>query len=686
MTKTKYILSISLVVMVLFSYAQKVDTTLNISGVEVVGEQSVSADRIIINDNNRSKEDVGKILKESPNINIIKRGNYATDPVIRGFKADQLQLLSNGFMQTNPACPNRMDAPSSHINMEDLERIEIIKGPYSVRYGMNTGGIVNFVSATPKSSDKFTVGGNIGLFYHTNGESKDGQANIKISDKKYFLKLYGGMKDFGNYKSGDGTEILSSFQHNDFGAQAAWFLNPHHQLILDWKQSYARDVLFAALPMDGDYDDSKTGAIRYIYKNSTQKINRIELKAYGNWIDHQMSNSRRPNTWIVNAVSKLQSQTYGARGELNYQISKNHSLLAGVDYKMIGKQGNREREVFFNPCTQMPVDPAKNFVDKIWQDSKQSNLGVFVESKWRIAEKWNWNAGLRVDMVSSDIADPAADFKALYPDLGKTNDVAFMANSRLKYFFEEDISVEWSIGYGQRAPELIERYLNHLTVGMDAYEYVGNPNLEMEQNFQNDLRLSVQKQKFELEAAVFYSILNNYIQANLDTTLSRKFTPCMEPKNAKRYENVEDALMYGFEFLVSYNIWKGLSIYGNWAYTLGENKTMDEPLAEIPPMEINAGLKYMADRWNVQFNSRFVMEQDRVSVSFNETASDAFQVFDFSAYYNIWEGLSLSLNVENILDENYVEHLSRAYKNQIPGNTIYLEPGRNFIIGLTYKL
>ncbi len=83
MTKTKYILSISLVVMVLFSYAQKVDTTLNISGVEVVGEQSISADRIIINDNNRSKEDVGKILKESPNINIIKRGNYATDPVIR---------------------------------------------------------------------------------------------------------------------------------------------------------------------------------------------------------------------------------------------------------------------------------------------------------------------------------------------------------------------------------------------------------------------------------------------------------------------------------------------------------------------------------------------------------------------------------------------------------------------------
>lgn len=589
-------------------------------------------------------------------------------------------------MQTNPACPNRMDAPSSHINIEDLVRIEIIKGPYSVSYGMNTGGVVNFVSATPKSSDKFTVGGNIGLFYHTNGESKDGQANIKISDKKYFLKLYAGMKDFGNYKSGDGTEILSSFHHNDYGAQAAWFINRNNWVILDWKQSFAKDVLFAGLPMDGDFDDSSIGALKYVYSNPKKSIKRIEFKAYGNWIDHQMSNAKRPNLKVVKAVSKLQSQTMGARGELNYLLLDGPEFLVGIDYKSIGKQGDREREVFINPCTEMVMDPPKIFTDKVWQDSKQNDLGIFLESQWRINGHWAWNAGLRVDMVSADIQDPADDFKALYPELAEYDDLAFMANSRLKYYFEDEFFVEWSIGYGQRAPELTERYINHLTVGMDAYEYVGNPHLKMEQNFQNDLKFSLQKQKLQMEVGLFYSILNNYIQANLDTTLSRKFMPCMEPKHAKRFENVDDALMYGFEFLASYNIWKGLNIYGNWAYTLGENKTMVEPLAEIPPMEINAGMKYMENRWNVQLNSRFVMKQDRVSASFDETASDAFQVFDFSAYYNIWKGLSLSLNVENILDENYVEHLSRAYSNQIPGtNMIYLEPGRNFILGLSFK-
>lgn len=686
MKRNPLLLGISLLIFSLPAWAQEVDTTLNISGVEVIADRPVSKETIKITDNNRSHEDVGMVLKQNPNINIIRRGNYATDPVIRGFKADQLQLLSNGFMQTNPACPNRMDAPSSHIHMEDLESIEIIKGPYSVRYGMNTGGIINFISKDPQPTDTYRLDGRVGFFYHTNGGSSDGQASLQLTDQKYLLKFYGSIKDFGNYTSGNGTEIPSSFKHSDYGAQAAWFFNKDQKIILDWKQSFAKDILFAALPMDGDFDNSSTGAIRYVYDKPEKSLYHMEFKVFANMIDHQMSNKNRPNTKIVNAVSKLRSQTYGGRGELAYKISEQHHLLFGVDFKGIEKQGDREREVFINPCTEMVMDPPKNFVDGIWQDSKQNDLGLFMESTWSLSDAWDWNAGLRADMVSSDIREPATDFAALYPDLGKTQDLAFMVNSRLNYEFAQGISLEWSIGLGQRAPELIERYINHLTVGMDAYEYVGNPHLKMEQNFQNDLKFRVLKEKVSLEAGIFYALMTNYIQANLDTTLSRKFMPCMEPKHAKRYENVKDAALYGFELAASYKFWRQMSIYGNWAYTEGENKSMDEPLAEIPPMEVNVGLKYEAKKWSAQFNSRFVMAQDRVSMSFNESSSDAFQVFDFRAHYNIFGGLSFSLNVENILDENYVEHLSRAYKNQIPGsNMIYFEPGRNFMMGLSFK-
>lgn len=667
------------------SYAQKIDTTLQISGVEVYGKAlNKENETIIVNDLNRNQEDAGKILTESPNISLIKRGNYASDPVIRGFKGDQLQLLSNGFVQSNPACPNRMDAPSSHINMENLESIEIIKGPYSVRYGMNTGGVVNFQSKDLKSSKNFQVNGKLGLYYQSNGDGKDGQAHLQISDQKYTLKLYGGIKDFGNYKSGDGTEILSSFKHSDYGATAAYFVNTKNKLIVDWKQSFAKDVLFAALPMDGDFDNASTASLRYVFKDSSKRLYHAEIKAYGNVIDHQMSNKNRPNYAAAQSVSKLFSQTYGGRGELGLRISDHHTLLLGADYKKIAKQGDRERLVFVNTCTGMVINPAKLFLDAIWQHSEQSDLGIFVESRWALSQNLQWNAGLRADQVSSNISEPAADFALLYPDLGKKDHLALMANSRLSYLFSEGISLEWSVGLGQRAPELIELYINHLTVGVDAYEYVGNPDLKMEQNFQNDLKFSLNNHDFHLEFGVFYSMLKNYIQANLDTTLNRKYMTCLEPKFAKRYENVADARLYGFETLLSYHVWKGMNAYGSLAYTLGDNITLDEPLAEIPPMEIKAGINYKALRWNANLNARFVMAQDNVSSSFNESPSDAFQVFNFAASYNIWKGLMFNLSIENILDANYVEHLSRSYKNQTIDGAYY-EPGRNFILGLSYQ-
>ena len=44
------------------------------------------------------------------------------------------------------ACPNRMDPITTHIIPEEIEKIEIIKGPYSMRYGATFGGIINMVS------------------------------------------------------------------------------------------------------------------------------------------------------------------------------------------------------------------------------------------------------------------------------------------------------------------------------------------------------------------------------------------------------------------------------------------------------------------------------------------------------------------------------------------------------------
>jgi iron complex outermembrane receptor protein len=663
--------------------AQTIDTIIQIQGVEVFGTTNESTEKVALDPNNRSQQDAGKLLMEVNNVGLIKKGNYAYDPVIRGFKYNQLHLLANGFVQTSSACPNRMDAPSSQISMNNLESVEIIKGPYSVKYGMNTGGVVNYISQGSKATDKFTMNGNLGFFYQTNGNSKDGQGMLSISDKKYYLQVSGGMKDFGNYKSGDGIEILSKFKHSDYGVKGAWFINAHHQVILDWRQAKAEDALFAGLPMDSDFDKSKTGSLHYSYKNEKTRLTNVDIKAYGNFIDHQMSNRNRP-AWVNSqAISKLQSQTFGARGEFNFKLSEKQPLLLGIDYKKVAKQGDRERLVFLNECTGMVVDPAKLFTDALWQNSYQTDLGVFLESR-REFGKLMASAGIRADFVNSEAKEPSADFKALYANLGKRSEMAVMGNIQLKYMISKPASIHLKVGYGQRAADITERYINHMQVGADAYEYVGNPDLKMEKNLQTDLSFHFIKEKFQFEATLFYAKIKDYIQASLDTTLPKKFMACMPPAHAKRFGNIDDARLYGFETYANLLIWKGLGVNASWTYTLGDNITDDEPLAEIPPMEIRAGLGYKATKWQAQFKSRFVGEQTRISTSFNESASTAFVLMDFNARYTIIKGLNLSLNVDNMFDVNYVEHLSRAYKSQAD-SSLYWEPGRNFILGLTYK-
>lgn len=34
-----------------------------------------------------------------------------------------------------PACPNRMDPITSHVIPEEIGKIEVVKGPYTVRFG-----------------------------------------------------------------------------------------------------------------------------------------------------------------------------------------------------------------------------------------------------------------------------------------------------------------------------------------------------------------------------------------------------------------------------------------------------------------------------------------------------------------------------------------------------------------------
>ncbi len=628
--------------------------------------------------------DGGSLFVNQIGFGIEKRGNYGMEPVLRGFKYSQLNVLIDGGVQTTNACPNRMDPAISQIAMEEIEKIEVIKGPYSVRFGQSFGGIINIVNRKPDRYGDKAFKGIVDAGYQTNGNNFYSNAFIQAMEGQFDLSLNAGYKKFGNYVSGDGQEIASSFNRSGYAVKLGYNPSDKHRIQLSLRQSKATDVMYAGLPMDADWDKSNIISLDYASAKLNKSINGIKLKLYGSFVDHQMSNFARPAFAMSEAVSNTQAGVFGGRSEVLFQLGSANLLYAGLDYKQINKVGTRERLVHKNICTGEVFDTPKAFTDQVWQDSKQNNFGLFVENKLQITANKLWGFGLRLDFLDYDIREPAQNFVEYYKsNLLPDSRIDLSANTSLSWYFQKQLSMSIAIARARRAPELSELFINHFNIGMDAYEYLGNPTLESEINNQIDVRLEKQWNNVVVYGDVFYSYIQNYISAVVDTTISRLYLPCQEPKFTKVFTNIDKVFLTGFELGTDFYFGDYWSSSLGVAYTYAQNISWEEPLPEISPFTMLASLTFEKPKYVFRLNGRAAAAQNRVSLSFNESDTPGFALFDFYAAYKPIKPLELTLTIKNITNANYVEHLSRAYKG-MEIESLFYEPGISVNFGIRF--
>ena len=83
------------------------------------------ANRVTLDYQEQLAHDGAAILHQNPALNSIRKGgNYGFDPVFRGFKYDQLNIVLNGAQGATAACPNRMDPPTSQMSPNTIDRID----------------------------------------------------------------------------------------------------------------------------------------------------------------------------------------------------------------------------------------------------------------------------------------------------------------------------------------------------------------------------------------------------------------------------------------------------------------------------------------------------------------------------------------------------------------------------------
>jgi iron complex outermembrane receptor protein len=191
----------------------------------------------------------------------------------------------------------------------------------------------------------------------------------------------------------------------------------------------------------------------------------------------------------------------------------------------------------------------------------------------------------------------------------------------------------------------------------------GNPTLLQPVKFGLRSLIAYKKLSFELFAANIWNY-NNLAKKSVNGT------------NYLTFDNI-DARMYGGNLYFNHP-----NIDVNVSYVWAKNQTNDSPLSEIPPLSVKTKV-ISPEYYNIvaYIGHTYNNAQTRIDENLNERTSSAWNKLDFGISYN-WSNLNISLDVENLLNSNYYQHLSFLRDPFMANNQVY-EPGRVFRI--TFK-
>lgn len=643
--------------------------------------------------------DVGDYLRSIPNVAGIRKGGGSIDPVVRGFKFSQLNVVMDGGMKIENGCPNRMDPVTAHVEVEELSEIDVVKGPYLMNFGPALGGVINLQTEAPHPYPKFEIHGNAVLGYESNWDGTKEYFSLFGGNSKIYFRASGGSRNYGDYSSGgsegEATEYNTSFRKYNYGAKVGYAISLKQNILLSYSESHGRDVMFPALTMDEKSDDTRMMSADYSAKNLSEVITSLDVKIYQTDVNHLMDNSNRETWNTKQMVADVDATNTGGKAIMGFKLGK-HYLSGGLDFEKIYKDGVRTMTMHMMGGTS-----TKKF--NLWNKAVIQNAGLMAGYN-SVFGLYAVNAGLRMDFNKADSEDTLVLIKNGVEYFNETASeyVNFSANLGVTRKITEKLSVSLAIARGTRSPNMLERYIKLLTVGYDSYDYLGNPQLKPETNNEVDLTIKFSDSKLgSMYANGFYSYVKDYISSQL--LPSSVITPgTLGAPGVKQFVNVDNATFTGFE--LGYTSPKAYKLGVNVAAALtygripevtkyiikagqvtGDTLLKNDALPEIPPFETTISVNYRLLKGKLvpKMAYRLVAAQKHVSEAFYEPETPGFSLLNFSVAYTITKNINLNAGVNNIFDVSYYEHLNR----KIVGSAEKLyEPGRMFFVTLNLSI
>ncbi|MEM6469500.1 MAG: TonB-dependent receptor [Planctomycetota bacterium] len=635
-----------------------------------------------------------------------RRSSVGFDLRVRGLYTGQVYAMHD----TSYQFPVRsdLDGVFSKIDSALIGNVQIISGPYSVKYGSGFA----FLNVDTIPTPRYECGWENHLRMATNVRTNGGQTYNTAT-------LYGGGESVGyfanvgyrkgsDYAAGDGLLVPSSYDTFNLFSGLGWDLDRNTRSELRYTRIDQADTEYAGQFFD--VDDLTSDGITHslIHRNErTGFAYRVDTWAnYTEFNGDTAADGKRRTDFPV--LQRVDNSILGISGvDANFNLPPDSSLIpgqffGGVDGDLISagtragitKEIDRDRTVGFGADFRYMRQEIDEVIDvnSFTSNGGISGLGAFdggvptaevfepglyAEYSFALRDYIQTATGVRVGFANTqadpnDVDDDSNFRNPFDSSINRDLDVADVLTS-VFLTNEVELSPMWSarlgVGYAERVPTLEQRYSDgtYIAVIQNGFSRViGDPSLSKERNWQFDAQLRMDSEFVRGRFSAFHSWIVDYVtyQANLvDPPLGAQLLQAI---------NTEYATLTGFEYYCEADLIDGVQAFGSLAFLDGRDREINQPLPGINPLEGRAGLRWRdisaQNNWGVEWGLRMVDNQDRlgtlraVSPATEpltlETATPGFTTSYLRAFFRPTNNVNVTVGAENLFDNNYFEHLN----------------------------
>lgn len=573
-------------------------------------------------------ENVLEILRDTPGISLQGVGSGGRKTLsLRGMDSKHTLLLVDGkrIPASNDVIGPNTDYQYDWVPLEQVERIEVVRGPMSVLYGSDAlGGVVNIITRKPQQG----WAGDARL----TSRLADGDAGGDGHDVE--LNLSGGVRDNLQLSLGGQQARRSAVASQLLPNTSAIEGREKQQLALgiDWEPSTGQHlklehtagqeerwydtVTRTNAPYQSRYDiDRQQTALGW--KGQVGKA-KTTLRAYQSRVDITNTAS--------NGVAATDPQT------LDEQVVEGSAGFAVGDKQFITTGLEQRKEELTHPKLAGGKADA-------------STTSAFVQDEIELSARTHLTLGVRQD-----------EHDAFGSETSPRAAIVWDAN--------DSLTLKASYGHGFRAPTLKQASAGY-AFQSGRILIKSNPDIQPETNDALELGANYTRGKLNLNAAVFDNKVKNLIDTRLNRTLAGGVQEWV-------YDNIDEADLRGLEVSADTQLRDDLKLTSSYQY-LDARDADGQRLERRPRHTVSAGVEWDKHGWKTSLRAEHLADQTIASPTTGVAAAvPDYTLWNVGVRKPVNKRLEVAAGVENLTDVR-LEEASAAFRHEEYPRTLRLE-------------